>query len=289
MVKGIFFVLCFFTVMIPSAQLKHPKASPFTTLSQDVGLVNIKVAYSRPAVRGRKIFGDLVPYGRIWRVGANESTKITFGNDVIINGSTLQKGTYALYAFPEADSWEVVFHKNTAHWGDGREDYNPAEDALRVQVAPVTSADFQENFFIGFDSIGHNSAQMVWHWAHTQVRVPIQVDTRGIMEEEIGRQLKENPSAQTYYEAARYYQEEGVKLKIALSYLDKAIEVGGDTYYFHRVKSLVEAALGDYGAAVISAQKSLKLARQEGKDEFVRMNEKNIRLWKAIPPVKIDK
>ncbi len=132
MVKGILFVVCFFTVLIPSAQIKHPKASPFTTLSQDVGLANIKVAYSRPAVRGRKIFGDLVPYGRIWRVGANESTKITFSNDVIIDGSTLQKGTYALYAFPEVDSWEVVFHKNTAHWGDGREDYNPAEDALRV-------------------------------------------------------------------------------------------------------------------------------------------------------------
>ncbi|NNK75247.1 MAG: hypothetical protein HKP42_04205, partial [Maribacter sp.] len=105
-------------------------------------------------------------------------------------------------------------------------------------------------------------------------------DTHSLMEAEIELRLADNPTAQTYYEAARYYQEQNIKSETALQYLKKAIEIGGDTYYFHRVKSLVEARLGDYQAAIYSAKESKDLAAKEGKDEFVRMNDKNIVLWK---------
>ncbi|MDV7139403.1 DUF2911 domain-containing protein [Maribacter sp. TH_r10] len=281
MARGLLLIFAILIFGELSAQINHPKASPYASISQDVGLTNIHVEYSRPAVRGRKIFGELVPYGRIWRVGANESTKITFSSNVMVNDSVLEKGTYALYAFPEANNWEVVFHKNITHWGDGRDNYNPAEDALRVQVKPNSSKEFQENFLISFDSIDHNSLQMTWHWAYTQIRIPIHVDTHSFMQGQIESELKANPSAQTYYEAARYYQEQGIRYKEALEYLDKAIEIGGDTYYFNRVKSLVEAAMEDYSSAISSAQKSLELANLQGKDEFVRMNEENIAKWKA--------
>ncbi|MGI9552676.1 MAG: DUF2911 domain-containing protein, partial [Aurantibacter sp.] len=231
-------------------------------------------------VRGRKIFGDLVPFGRIWRVGANESTKFTVDSDVQIMGNELPKGTYALYAFPEKDEWEIVFHKNTSHWGDGRKAYNSDEDAFRISLEPESSAAFQENFLITFDSITHNSSNMIWLWENTKISIPLVVDTHTQMMYGILKQIKDNPTAQTYYVAARYLQEQEKDYPLALNYLEKAIELGGDTYYFHRVKSLVEAALGDYRSAIKSAEKSLELSKKEEKDEFVRMNEKNIVLWK---------
>ncbi len=265
-----------------SAQLQHPKASPASHLTQDVGLTTIEIQYSRPAVKGRTIFGDLVPYGRIWRVGANASTKITVDSEVTVKGHVLPPGTYALYAFPEAEEWQVVFHKNTAHWGDGRNDYDPTEDAFRVAVKPEKIPYLQENFLISFEHLTHDSAQLTLIWERTKISVPLKVDTHTQMLKEIEGELANNPTAQTYYEAARYLQEQETDYDTSLAYLNKALELGGDTYYFHRVKSLVEAALGRYDAAIGSAKKSLKLAEALGKDEFVRMNQKNIETWSIL-------
>jgi len=240
------------------------------------------IEYSRPAARGRQIFGGLVPYGRIWRVGANESTKFTVNSEITVLGNVLLPGSYALYAFPEKNSWEVVFHKNTSHWGDGRTAYDPSEDAFRVQIKPVEDSEWQENFLIAVDSISHNSAVMQWKWGNTRLSIPILVDTQNEMLQAIEKSLDGDPSAQTYYEAARYLQEEGLEYTTALQYLEKAIAIGGDTYYFYRVKSLVEAALKNYQGAIRSAQRSLVLAQSEGKDEFVRMNQENIAKWKKL-------
>jgi hypothetical protein len=268
---------CFSTVL--AAQIEAPKASPFSKVEQDVGLTKITIAYSRPGAKGRKVLGGLVPYGRIWRVGANESTKFTADDDLTIMGNNLPEGTYALYAFPYEGHWDVVFHKNTEHWGDGRKAYDPEEDAFRIRIKPQKIPNYQENFLITFDEIDHNSINMLWIWEHTLIKIPISVDTDTKMRQEIAFKIAENPTAQTYYEAARYLQEQRESYPEALSYLNKAIELGGDTYYFYRVKSLVEAALKDYGSAIISAQKSLELAQKEEKDEFVRMNEQNISVW----------
>ncbi len=265
-----------------SGQLQHPKASPFATTMQEVGLSSIKVEYSRPSVRDRKIFGDLVPYNRIWRVGANESTKISLDTDMTVMGHVLPKGTYALYAFPEEKSWQIVFHKNTQHWGDGRHDYDASEDLFRVSVTPETITYLQEDFLITFDNLQYNAVDMIWLWEHTKIRIPLSINTHLVMRDEIAQRLAENPSAQTYYEAARYLQEQGEDYNTALVYLNNALQLGGDTYYFHRVKSLVEAAMGDYAAAFSSAQKSMALATEEEKDEFVRMNQKNITLWNTL-------
>ena len=276
------YVSIFFILTGLEAQITHPRISPKASTEQELGLANIKVIYSRPAVRGRSIMGDLVPYGRIWRVGANESTKFTTNATLNIAGHELLPGTYALYAFPEKTSWEVAFHNNTEHWGDGRKDYDPAEDVFRMEVVPEVLADLKENFEISFNRIDHNSMDMVWEWEYTRVTIPIEVDTHGLMLSEIDQQIDKNPTAQTYYEAGRYLQEQGKSPEKALEYLDKALEIGGDTYYFHRVKSLVEADLGLYEQAIQSARKSLELADSLGKDEFVRMNLKNISLWEEM-------
>ena len=282
-------ILLGFTFFTAHSQINHPKASPFSVVEQEVGLSKIRVEYSRPAVRGRYVFGPqkdgqqgLVPYGRIWRVGANESTKISIDSYFNIAEYYEPPGTFALYAFPEENEWEIVFHTNTTHWGDGRKDYNPAEDAFRIRVKPQSIPYHQENFLISFDSITHNSTNLNLIWASTKVSIPITFDTDGQMEVEIAKHLKENPTAQTYYEAARYLQEQNKDLERALAYLNNALDLGGDTYYVHRVKSLVEAGLGDYKNAIKSAQKSLQIATELEKDEFVRMNTKNIKKCRTI-------
>lgn len=285
-----FFTLLFLSISFSLVgQLQHPKASPFAQVVQNIGLSTISVSYSRPAAKQRFIFGTdanglpgLVPYGRIWRVGANEATKITISTAMSILGNTLPKGTYALYAFPNEEVWEIVFHGNLQHWGDGRDKYNPDEDVLRVKVTPETVLAFQENFSISFDELTHNSATMLWHWANTVVKIPITVDTKAVMESNIQEKLKDNPTAQTYYEIARYYQEQGINLALALDYVNTALEVGGDTYYFYRVKSLIQADLRNYKAAIQAANKSMSLANALGKDEFVRMNRKAILQWQLL-------
>ncbi len=265
-----------------SAQINFPRISPDCELRQQIGRTDITIQYSRPGKRGRQVIGELVPYGRIWRVGANESTKFTTSDDIVVAGNALPAGTYALYAFPYEDHWEIVFHTNTAHWGDGRNDYDPAEDAFRFRVIPERLQDTVETLTIAFANFTHQSADMMIAWENTRIRFPIEVDTHRKVMAEIQQQIKVNPTADTYYQSARYLQEEGLDPEQALAWLNKALEIGGDTYYFHRVKSLVEAQLGQYEAAIASANKSKELAAQQDKDEFVRMNERNIAAWQAL-------
>ncbi|KPM31590.1 Hypothetical protein I595_2084 [Croceitalea dokdonensis DOKDO 023] len=284
--KGVVWSIFWFLTTPSIAQIVHPKASPSSQVVQEIGLSKIKIDYSRPSAKGRKVMGALVPYGRIWRVGANESTKITMATDIMVLGHVLPKGTYALYAFPQEKEWEIAFHTNTGHWGDGRTEYSPAEDAFRVSIEAEKLPYHQETFLIAFDSITHNSANLNLVWERTKITIPITVDTRAAMEMEIAKQLAAHPTAQTYYEAGRYLQEQGMDLRQALTYLRKALELGGDTYYFHRVKSLLEADLGNYADAIQSAQKSLELANSLKKDEFVRMNQQNISRWQGLLPKK---
>lgn len=278
--KSLLFIGILLSGYFLQGQINHPRISPKAVSEQQIGLTNVRVDYSRPAVRGRKIVGELVPYGRIWRVGANESTKFTTDTDISVLGNRLAAGTYALYAFPNEDQWEFAFHANTSHWGDGRDAYNPDEDVFRVSVIPEKITELQENLLISFDRLTHNSAEMILQWEYTRLIIPIVVDTEVIMAEEIADQLEKNPTAQTYYEAGRYMLEQSGDMDVALEYVNKAIEIGGDTYYFYRVKSEIEAESGQFKQAIESARKSLELADALGKDEFVRMNQRNIDRWK---------
>lgn len=268
--------------LLARAQLIHPKASPFQEVIQEVGLSEVRIRYSRPAVKGREIFGNLVPYGRIWRVGANESTKISLSHTMNIGGQQIPAGTYALYAFPEKKAWEIAIHRDTTLWGDGRNDYSPENDLTRFRVTPGSWPEPQENFLISFDQITHNGMQMLLIWDRTYVRIPIKVNTASLMDARIDQALEKEPTAQTYYEVARYLQEEGRDYERALEYIEKSLEIGGDTYYFYRVKSLILEGLGEYPEAIEAAKRSESLAGEAGKDEFVRMNQQNIKKWTEL-------
>lgn len=287
--KGLFFAIGIITICLMAgsvttlkSQINFPKISPKCVIQQQVGLSEIEVVYSRPSMRGRVIIGNIVPYGRIWRVGANESTKFKISDDATINGAHLPKGEYALYAFPEKEEWTVVFHKNTTHWGDGRKKYNPKEDALRIKVKPTRITENQESFQIDFDNFTHQSAEMQWKWEHSQIAFTITFDTHAKVMQEIAEQIKVNPTADTYYQSARYLQEQNLEPRQAQEWLQKAHELAGDKYYIHRVRSLVEAQLGNYSLAIQHAQKSKQIAEELGKDEFVRMNEANIQSWLSL-------
>lgn len=281
--KSYLFLFSFFLVgMGLQAQISYPRISPKALSEQQIGLTTVSVSYSRPAVRGRKIMGELVPFGRIWRVGANESTKITVDKDISVMGKTLKTGTYALYAFPSETEWQFAFHTNTEHWGDGRDAYDPSEDVFRITVLPEKLERIQENFLITFDGIDHNQADMILQWEYTRLVIPLSTDTEAMMNLEIANQLENNPSAQTYYESARYLLEQSKDAETALEYVNKAIEIGGDTYYYFRVKSELEASLGQYEAAIRSAEQSMEIADELGKDEFVRMNQRHIENWRQM-------
>lgn len=260
-------------------QIRHPLISPPTTISQGIGLSEVTLSFHRPAARGRKVFGSLVPFGRIWRLGANESTKITFSDTVRIRGNELPAGTYAFYAIPYREKWILIFHNNLNHWGDGRNNYRPEEDALRVEVVPDTTQSFVEDFTMSFQNLSFDGADLIIRWENTGVSLPLGFNTRAIMLEEIDRQIKSNPNADTYYQAGRYLQESGIRYEEARTYLSKANELAPDKYYIHRVWALVEAGLGNYTKAITLAQRSAFLAGLEGKDEFVRMNERSVEEW----------
>ncbi|MCB0488522.1 MAG: DUF2911 domain-containing protein [Cyclobacteriaceae bacterium] len=271
--------ISFFFVWPAFSQIEVPLVSPPAELKQTIGFTEIVVNYSRPSARGRKVMGQLVPYGRIWRVGANESTKISFGDDVKLEGHSVPAGTYALYAFPEEKQWTIVIHKNTSHWGDGRDEYDPKEDLLRFVVTPLHTKSYQETFTIDFDELSHESARMTWTWEQTRISFLVEVDTDSKMMRQIENAIANNPTADTYYQSARYLQEENKMHQQALMWLEKAHQLAGDKYYIHRVWALVLAQSGDYFNAISHAEKSKQLAALEGKDEFVRMNELSVKEW----------
>jgi len=281
------YLILVFTTLIKStdtlfSQITHPLISPACTLQQTVGLTEITIAYHKPGARGRKIFGSLVPFKRIWRVGANESTKISFSDSVFIKGHLLPKGTYALYAIPDSLQWEVIFHRNLSHWGDGRKQYRPEEDALRITTTPDTQFYHSEDLQLYFENITFEKADLVIHWEHTKVSVPIAFQTQTKMLREITYQVKNNPTADTYYQSGRYLKEAGLLPAIAKEYLIKANALHPNKYYIHRVWAEVEGQLKNYQKAIELAKISAQLAEKEGKDEFVRMNERSIQKWEAL-------
>ncbi|MEL6988380.1 MAG: DUF2911 domain-containing protein, partial [Bacteroidota bacterium] len=161
------------------AQIKTPAASPKSKLVQDVGLGNVTIEYNRPSKKGRDIFGGLVPYGEMWRTGANASTKVEFSEDVEVMGQPLKAGKYALYTIPGEVTWTVVFHKNLSYWGTGGENYNKEEDALRVTVRPITMPEgvFVETFIILINNIKPNGADIELLWDDVNVIIPFTVGT----------------------------------------------------------------------------------------------------------------
>ena len=263
------------------AQVETPQASPHGKIWQKVGLTDVTVEYSRPSMRGREIFGDLVPFDKKWRTGANENTTISFSDDVKIDGETLPKGTYAIYTVPHENNWEVMFYKKTDNWGLPQQ-WDNAEVALSTKVNVSDMPFNMETFTIVIAELTNDSAMLNFLWADVVTSLKFEVPTEAKAMESIEATL-DGPSARDYYSAADYYYMSDKDLNQALQWMNKAIESeDSPAFWMLRKKSLIEAKLGKKKDAIKTAQASLKAAKAAGNDDYVKMNEDSLKEWGAM-------
>lgn len=264
------------------AQVKAPAPSPASKLTQTVGLTDVTVEYSRPSMKGRKVFGGLVPFGDVWRTGANANTKVTFDDDVVINGDTLKKGTYALYTKPNAENWEVYFYTDTNNWGNPQQ-WDDSKVALKTAAKVEKMAMPVETFTISIDDLTNDSGVLGMLWENTYVGVPFQVPTDARTMASIDK-IMSGPGANDYYGAASYYRKAGKDLKQALTWINKATDMNKDAFWMMHEKAQILAALGDKKGAIEAAKKSMEAAQkseypQNIKDEYTKMNQDAIAKW----------
>jgi hypothetical protein len=260
------------------SQILTPQPSPKCVLNQMVGLTDVEIEYSRPGLKGRNIFGDLVPFGKVWRTGANSNTTISFSEDVIIDGKTLKKGKYALFTLPKVESWEVIFYSKTDNWGTP-EDWNEADVALRASVVPQMLNKNVENLTIDINNLDNNFGYLNISWEKTFVSLKFEVPTQKMAMASIEK-IMAGPSAGDYFSAAQFYLQSNGDMNKALSYVNKALELNKATpYWYTKLKSLIQAKLGDKKGAIETAKISLAAAKEAKNNDYVKMNEDNIAEW----------
>ena len=260
-----------------SAQIQTPQPSPASELHQTVGLTEVAVKYSRPSMRGRAIFGNLVPFGKMWRTGANANTTISFGDAVTIGETTLAAGTYALFSKPGAENWDVYFYTDTNNGGLPAQ-WDESKVAAQITV-PVHKMEMPvETFTITIDDLTNNGGVIGLLWANTYVGVPFGVPTAAKAMRSI-ETVMGGPTGNDYFAAASYYHDEGQDLQKAREWIDKAVAQNPNAYWMSRRQSLIYAALGDTKGAIAAAKKSLEVAKKAGNADYVKMNEDSLREW----------
>ena len=278
--KKLFTILLILTSFTSYSQLKTPSASTASEIEQVVGLTEIEIDYNRPSKKGRNIFGNLVPYGKIWRTGANSGTEISFSTDVTINGQNIKEGTYSIFSIPNKDSWKIILYADTDLWSVPR---NWDETKIIFQSNFKTNMNNDksvETFTISFDNITNNDFDLVFSWDDTYVIVPINVPTRSLVDNQIKSIMSDNPKSSDYYSAAVYYLQENNKLDVALDWMNKAIDMIENPRFFQlRQFSLILAANGKYREAIKVAKKSLELSIQANNQDYVKMNNDSISEW----------
>jgi Protein of unknown function (DUF2911) len=268
-------ILAFVTVS--NAQIEMPQPSPAASLTQKVGMTEIKIEYSRPAMKGRKIMGEIVPFGDIWRTGANSPTKFTTTDSITIDGKGLAKGTYMVMTRPGKDSWEVIFNKNPAASAFNYTPEIQKDDVVKVMGKTTTLPMSIENFTFSIGNITSKSGNIEMMWENTYVTVPFTNDVDGKVMAQIKSKL-DGPSQAEYFAMSQYYFDNGKGNAEALDFVNKAV-AKGERFWMLRHKSLVQAKMGDKAGAIATAKRSLELAKTEKNMDYVRMNEKSIAEW----------
>ncbi|GAA6767834.1 DUF2911 domain-containing protein [Flavobacterium sp. CGRL1] len=260
------------------AQVKTPQASPKAYIKQTVGLTDVEVTYSRPGARGRAVFGNLVPFGKLWRTGANENTIINFSDDVVIDGKTLKKGKYAIYTIPKIESWEVIFYLSTDNWGLP-ENWNDQYVVLRTTVKEDALPTPVETFTIGINGLDPNFAYLEMAWENSHVALKFEVPTAKTAVASIEKTLA-GPTWNDYFASAQYLFSSNGNIETARTYVDKALDMSTEKpYYVTRLKSLIQAKQGDKKGAVETAKASLAAAEAANNQDYVKMNKDSISEW----------
>lgn len=278
-------ILILFVTLLTSsinAQIETPAPSPFQKIEQKVGLTSVIVEYSRPSMKGRKIFGGLEAYGKVWRTGANENTKITFSTDFMLDGKSLKKGTYALYTIPNKTTWDVILYTDTNNWGTPAK-WDENKVAAKVTVTPINMPMDVETFTITFDDLTNNSAVLGILWENVYVPLKFETPTDKMVSKSIEK-IMAGPSANDMYAAAVYYLETNKDIQIAKTWIDKAVALTAKQpkFWYLRQQSLIHAKAGNKNTAIEAAKKSLELAKQAGNSGYVKMNKASLKEWAAL-------
>jgi len=260
-------------------KITTPQPSPKATVEQRVGLTDISVEYSRPGVKGRAIFGDLVPFGKTWRTGANSNTKVTFSSDVSIDGQTLNAGSYGLYTVPNENSWEVMFYSESDNSGVPR-DWDDTKVIAKTSVEVYSMPMNVETFTITFDDVSGTSAVIGILWEKTYVGIKFEVPTDKLVSETIDAVMAASPEAGDYYNAAIYYRQQDLDIKKANEWMEKAMSLTEKPAFWQlRQQSLIYAKMGDTEKAIAVAEKSLELSKKAGNEAYIKMNTQSLAEW----------
>ncbi len=252
-----------------------PPTNPKAVVQQKLAATDIDVVYSRPSVKGRTIFGELVPYDEVWRTGSDASTKISFSTPVMINGQPLDSGTYELFTIPGLSNWTVIFQTNNSQWGSYS--YNQSNDVMRTKVKPEIQGDITESFTIGFENVTANDLTLAISWEDVKVPVPISVDLKETVVPQIEALLKQEEGRKPFFLAAMFYFENDLDINRAAELMAKALEQNPNHLGMLYRQALILEKKGEIREAIEASELSLKLAKTnappELRDEYMKLNE----------------
>lgn len=277
MKKLVFSFIAMICATMAYAQIQMPPASPTFEIKGTVGMAEVKVVYSRPSARGRKVAGELIPYNEVWRTGANASTKISFSQDVLLEGNPVAAGEYALYTEFTEDEATIILSKNLGWWG--AIGYESKDDVLRFKVPVKHPSSMYETFTISFSDFTMNSANLNMKWEHTKAMFKIESKVDDVVMAQIKEQVIDNTPANPgiYFQAATYYYDTDRDAEMALGWVNKAIDASAQKQYWAvHLQAKLLAKLGKKAEAKSAAQESMKLAEEGGNPDYVRLNEKLI-------------
>lgn len=259
-------ITCFAILSI--AQVKMPAPSPTQTVKQDFGIGTIELIYSRPSAKGRKVFGDLVPFNKLWRTGANAATRLTFSEPVEMGGKKIDTGTYVLYTIPGVDNWEIILNKGLENWGiDG---YKETQDIVRFKVEPMKMKKKLETFTIEFSDVKPETCSLDIKWEKTSVSIPVMANFKDKVRMQMDAAMKTDKKP--YWQAAQFYNEYDKNLPLALDNVTKAIEGNKEAFWMWIYKAKIQKEMGDMAGAMESSKKSMELAAAAKNDDYVKMN-----------------
>lgn len=237
--------------------LKLPALSPTSKLTQEFSTSNIEISYSRPSMRGRKIFGELVAFGNVWRTGANSATKIKFGEDVTVGGQAVKAGEYALYTIPGVTEWEIILNKGVGNWGNAG--YDKADDVARFKIAPKALDKNVQTFTINIGNITYSSCNVELMWEKTKIIIPVKANNEERLSASIDKAIN-NPNI-PYFQAANYYFETDQNLDKAIVYVDKALEANPKAFWMWSLKARIAQKMGKKDDAINAANKAMEVAK----------------------------
>lgn len=270
------FMLAALTTVFTVQAQELPVPSPYAEVMQKVGLTDVKVEYSRPGVKERKIFGGLLKWGQVWRTGANASTKITFSTDANVGGEEVKAGTYSVFTQLEEGTFVVMLNSDV-NASEGS--FNADNNVIEVK-AKVLESEMTETFTITFSNLTENTAELTFQWEKSKWFVPIKVEADEMAMKNIEQKIKEiENSYGAYNAAARYYLEHSKDLDQALAWSKKSVEISAQ-FWNTITLSKIYAAKGDYKNAIKVAEQSKALAEKANYDAYIKMNDENIKAWK---------